>query len=331
MSDEIRIDVYFDGHFFMCLLKYEDETILDLRLPMLKRLSFKEINDLLLDKTKEDIWKWFYCKLKCTLEKSNSVGIGKGEVLLDDFEIVGNGKDKVVLDNAKDELVSTKSDDDPTQEYIRKRNFDDVSEYDDFQSSPWVKALEFMNNREEIGGGCFGDIESYLKKGKLETIVAIITPCQPNVLGDMNVTLKDPSGTTFGTIHYKMLSFEDGYAKDIKVGSALILRNVTAFCDMSKNYALNITIKNIVKIIKKDEVKELGVRAQGSDSMTYLRILHDEDLAKANEIMNLIKETQKQTRGKYVYIAKVKLDRSLYVLDVEVCGDCSMLVILISI
>nr|GEW10845.1 hypothetical protein [Tanacetum cinerariifolium] len=42
-----------------------------------------------------------------------------------------------------------------------------------------------------------------------------------------------------------------------------------------------------------EEVKELGIRAQGSDSMTYLRILRDEDLDKANEIMNLIKETQK--------------------------------------
>nr|GEU68946.1 hypothetical protein [Tanacetum cinerariifolium] len=63
-----------------------------------------------------------------------------------------------------------------------------------------------------------------------------------------------------------------------------------------------------------EEVKELGVRAPGSDSMAYLMILHDEDLAKANDIMNLIKETQKHTRG------------NLYVLDVEVCGDCSMLV-----
>ncbi|GKF79691.1 copia protein, partial [Tanacetum coccineum] len=87
------------------------------------------------------------------------------------------------------------------------------------------KALEFMNDREEIGGGCFGDIESYLKNGKLETVVAIITSCKPNVLGDMNVTLKDPSGTTSSTIHYKVLSSENGYAKDIKVGSALILHN----------------------------------------------------------------------------------------------------------
>nr|GEV95297.1 hypothetical protein [Tanacetum cinerariifolium] len=128
---------------------------------------------------------------------------------------------------------------DATQEYIRKCNFNDVGEDDDFQSSTWVKALEFMNDREEIGGGCFGD---------------------------MNVTLKDPSGTTSGTIHYKVLSSEDGYPKDIKVGSALILRNVYVFCDKSKNYALNITIKNLVKIIKKDTVVE---DADGASSSKF--------------------------------------------------------------
>nr|GEX36560.1 hypothetical protein [Tanacetum cinerariifolium] len=100
-SDKIRFDVYFDGRFFMCPLKYEDETILDLMLPMSKRLSFKEMNGLLLDKTKEYIWKWFYYKPKCTLKE--------GKVLLDDFEIVGNGKDKVVLDDVKDGLIGNGS------------------------------------------------------------------------------------------------------------------------------------------------------------------------------------------------------------------------------
>nr|GEZ20231.1 hypothetical protein [Tanacetum cinerariifolium] len=66
-------------------------------------------------------------------------------------------------------------------------------------------------------------------------------------------------------------------------------------------------VKDKVKVIEK--VKELGVAAQGFNSMAYLRILHDKDLDKAKDIMNLIKETQKHTHGKYVYIAKVKLDR----------------------
>nr|GEV44125.1 hypothetical protein [Tanacetum cinerariifolium] len=194
--------------------------------------------------------------------------------------------------------------DDPTQEYIRKRNFDDVSEDDDFQSSPWVKALEFMNDHEEIGGGCFGDIESYLKKGKLETVVEIITSCKPDVLGDINVTLKDPSGTTSGTIHYKVLSSEMVMQRILREmeRELRMTRILTDLC-----HEVTKVVRDKAEVIK--EVKELGVRAQGSDSMAYLRILCDEDLAKANDIMNLIKETQKHTRGKYVYIAKVKLDR----------------------
>ncbi|GKE04113.1 hypothetical protein Tco_1396131 [Tanacetum coccineum] len=58
-----------------------------------------------------------------------------------------------------------------------------------------------------------------------------------------------------------------------------------------------------------EEVKELDGAARGSDSMAYLRIIRVEYLDKAKYIMNIIKETQKHTRGKYVYIAKVKFDR----------------------
>nr|GEY59935.1 hypothetical protein [Tanacetum cinerariifolium] len=81
-------------------------------------------------------------------------------------------------------------------------------------------------------------------------------------------------------------------------------------------------VRDKAKVI--EEVKELGVRAQGSDSMAYLRILRDEDLAKANDIINLIKETQKHTREKYVYIAKsvvIVVCWCLYVLDVETSDD----------
>ncbi|GJX36271.1 hypothetical protein Tco_0247828 [Tanacetum coccineum] len=48
---------------------YPGGQILDLRLPRSTRMSYKEMIDLLLDKTKDDIWKWFYCKPKCKLEK----------------------------------------------------------------------------------------------------------------------------------------------------------------------------------------------------------------------------------------------------------------------
>ncbi|GKA68467.1 EEIG1/EHBP1 N-terminal domain-containing protein [Tanacetum coccineum] len=269
------------------------------------------MNDLLLDKTKDEIWKLFYCKPKCTLEKGLTIvendrdiekmfdlakfqraldvyvchvpqpilvdyyfknlcvvfesddevtsiykGYEKGKVLLDDFELVGfgkgkgNGKDKVDGDDAKDELISTKG---------------DGEQNEGSSSRPWVTALAFINDGGEIGGGCFGDIKSCIKNGKLEKVVAIITYCKPNVLGDLNVTLKDPSGTMFGTIHYKMLSSEDGYMKDIKVGSTLILCNVSVFCPKSSKCALNITLKTLVKIFKKDTIVEDADGASGSN------------------------------------------------------------------
>ncbi|GKA68466.1 hypothetical protein Tco_0768383 [Tanacetum coccineum] len=58
------------------------------------------------------------------------------------------------------------------------------------------------------------------------------------------------------------------------------------------------SVRDKADLIK--EVKELGVAAQGSDSMAFLRILRDEDLDKAKYIMNLLKETQKHTREKEV-------------------------------
>ncbi|GJZ51599.1 hypothetical protein Tco_0606114 [Tanacetum coccineum] len=58
-----------------------------------------------------------------------------------------------------------------------------------------------------------------------------------------------------------------------------------------------------------DEVKQLGVAAQGSDSLAYLRILRDEDLSKARSIMNLINVTQEHTCEKCAFIAKVKIAR----------------------
>ncbi|GJZ55115.1 hypothetical protein Tco_0610308 [Tanacetum coccineum] len=177
-SDEIRYDVYFGGCFFICPLDYQKGKILYLRLPRSKRLSYKEMNDLLLDKTKEEIWKLFYCKPKCTLEKCLTIvendrdienffelvnlqgaldvyvchvpqpilvdyyfknlcvvfesddevtsiykGNEKGKGLLDDFEAVGNGKDTVDGDDAKDELISTKGDGEQNEGSSSSSNF----------------------------------------------------------------------------------------------------------------------------------------------------------------------------------------------------------------
>ncbi|GJW16829.1 transposase, MuDR, MULE transposase domain protein, partial [Tanacetum coccineum] len=58
------------------------------------------------------------------------------------------------------------------------------------------------------------DVKKFLKKGKLEKVVAIIKSCTPNTLGDLTVTLKDLFDTISGTIHYKVLT-EERFSKAI--------------------------------------------------------------------------------------------------------------------
>ncbi|GJR16757.1 hypothetical protein Tco_0965284 [Tanacetum coccineum] len=66
-------------------------------------------------------------------------------------------------------------------------------------------------------------------------------------------------------------------------------------------------VKNKVELI--EEIKQLNGRAVDSDYIEFVRILRGEDLDKAKSIMKLINETQNHNREKYVFIAKVELDR----------------------
>ena len=140
-----------------------------------------------------------------------------------------------------------------TQEYIWKA-VHDVGEDSDFNCGPWVRALEYMKPDEDcLMIGYFADVKKFLKKGKLDKVVAIIKSCTPNVLGDLTVTLKDVSGLMSGTIHHKVLN-DERFEKRMVVGSVLILHNVSVFSPkQSGNHYLNITIKNIVKVFSPDD------------------------------------------------------------------------------
>ncbi|GJU24510.1 hypothetical protein Tco_1163131 [Tanacetum coccineum] len=98
-----------------------------------------------------------------------------------------------------------------------------------------------------------GDIENFLKNGKLDQVVAIVKSCYPNVIGDLIVTMKDLSGTILGTIHHKVID-EGGYRNDITVGVALILANVSVFSPKPSMHYLNITMRNVVKVFRKNTV-----------------------------------------------------------------------------
>nr|GEU90316.1 hypothetical protein [Tanacetum cinerariifolium] len=123
-----------------------------------------------------------------------------------------------------------------TQEYMQKV-VKDVDEDDDFNSRAWISATNYVN---AFGGtviGCLRDIDNFLKNEKLEQVVAIVKSCSSNMLGDLNVTLKDLSGT----IHYKVLDV-GSYENDITVGAAMILANVSIFTPKPSQHYLNITM-----------------------------------------------------------------------------------------
>ncbi|GJY65917.1 hypothetical protein Tco_0468155 [Tanacetum coccineum] len=124
---------------------------------------------------------------------------------------------------------------------------EDVSEDDDFKSPAWVSATNYANAFCGTVTGCLGDVDNFLKKEKLEQVVAIVKSCSPNMLGDLNVTLKNLSGIIPGAIHRKVIG-EDGYKKDITVGATMILANVSVFTPKPSQHYLNITMRNVNEV-----------------------------------------------------------------------------------
>ncbi|GJW35218.1 hypothetical protein Tco_0058138 [Tanacetum coccineum] len=139
-----------------------------------------------------------------------------------------------------------------TQEYMQKV-VEDVGEDSDFNSGAWISATNYVLSTGGTVTGCLGDIDNFLEKGKLAQVVAIVKTCSPNALGDLNVTMKDLSGTVRGTVHYKVHDVGT-YGKDIHVGAAMILAKVSVFTPRPSEHYINITKKNMVKVFRKDTV-----------------------------------------------------------------------------
>nr|GEX90644.1 hypothetical protein [Tanacetum cinerariifolium] len=65
--------------------------------------------------------------------------------------------------------------------------------------------------------------------------------------------IPSPAGTIPETIHHKVIG-DGGYGKDITVGAAIILANVSVFTHKPSKYYLNITMRNVVKVFRKDTI-----------------------------------------------------------------------------
>ncbi|XP_038989144.1 uncharacterized protein LOC103722211 isoform X2 [Phoenix dactylifera] len=126
----------------------------------------------------------------------------------------------------------------------------DMDEEDgDFKLNPWLCAMEFL------GAGCslvspISSIETWTAE-RVPQVVGIIKSCTPNGLGDLFLTLKDPTGTIGASVHRKVLT-ESNLGGDISVGCVLILEQVAAFCPARAMRYLNVTMNNVMKLINKD-------------------------------------------------------------------------------
>nr|GEY17440.1 hypothetical protein [Tanacetum cinerariifolium] len=108
-----------------------------------------------------------------------------------------------------------------TQEYMKKVA-EDVGDDEDFKREPWVSATDYVH---ATGG--------------------IVT----------GLTMKDLSGNIPGTIHHKVIG-DRGYGKNITVGAAMILANVSVFTHKPPKHYL--TMRNMVKVFRKDTIPGSG-------------------------------------------------------------------------
>ncbi|GJX24020.1 transposase, MuDR, MULE transposase domain protein [Tanacetum coccineum] len=95
------------------------------------------------------------------------------------------------------------------EEYMQK-----VVEDADFNSGAWVNATNYVNAFGGTVTGCLGDIDNFLKNGKLEQVVVIVK----------------------------------------SLGAAMILANVLVFTPKPSKHYLNITKRNVVEVFRKDTV-----------------------------------------------------------------------------
>nr|GFA74165.1 hypothetical protein [Tanacetum cinerariifolium] len=56
-----------------------------------------------------------------------------------------------------------------TQEYVRKIT-EEASDHDHFTRAPWLSAVQYLAVEGSIATGCFGDMKTFIKTGKLKRL-----------------------------------------------------------------------------------------------------------------------------------------------------------------
>ncbi|KAL6010145.1 hypothetical protein ACLOJK_000576 [Asimina triloba] len=121
----------------------------------------------------------------------------------------------------------------------------DDDDDEDFKLNPWLCALDFLG--WDARAPLPYSIRTSQAMERIPLVVGVIKSCRPNGLGDLIVTMKDPTGTIGASIHQKVLA-KNEFASDISVDSVIVLQEVVAFSPTHSLRYLNVTIKNVVKV-----------------------------------------------------------------------------------
>ncbi|GJW48569.1 hypothetical protein Tco_0080215 [Tanacetum coccineum] len=74
-------------------------------------------------------------------------------------------------------------------------------------AGPWLSAIMYLYGQGVSVSGCLGDMKKYCIKGKLELVVGVVKSCTPNSLGDMTVTLKDPTDIIMSDSEHSTITY----------------------------------------------------------------------------------------------------------------------------
>nr|GEY97088.1 hypothetical protein [Tanacetum cinerariifolium] len=181
-----------------------------------------------------------------------------------------------------------------TQDYM-KQVVEDVGEDQDFNSGSWVGATEYVKANGGIVSGCFGDIKTFIKNGKLEQVVAIIKSCSSNALGDLKVTVKDifvfSPNPSMHYLNITKKNMVNVFHKDFIHGNG-------SGVGMS---GLLMEKKEIVKLIEEEEMDDLELHVCGN-------VIDQEDLYKFDEeaLDLVLEEEARESRAHKEWLEKCR-------------------------
>ncbi|XP_066168675.1 uncharacterized protein [Oryza sativa Japonica Group] len=143
-----------------------------------------------------------------------------------------------------------------------------------------------------------------------DQVVGVVTSCAPNRLGDLFLSLKDPSGTVGASVHQKVFTKEDNMV--VSVGSCIVLKNVAVFRPSHKGCYLNVTKENLEMLVPKDfcfpSKQVFSSSPSESQHPVKCQETRDSSCQGDNRIRKTGVETYGQTTGNAVRDSTLRMD-----------------------